>query len=61
MVDTPAGIFLTRAEVELVHRWGLHDNTDEARNLKRRINKYLDSQWQAQATARAAAIEKGLQ
>lgn len=57
MVDTPAGVFLTRTEAELVHRSLLHDNSPEARTLRERIRRYLDSDWQTKAAARAQALE----
>jgi hypothetical protein len=56
MVDTPAGVFLTRLEAELVHRSLLHDNSDEARALRDRIRRYLDSDWEARARVRATAL-----
>ena len=57
MVDTPAGVYLTRAEAEMVLQHTLHVNDGSMDALRARIRRYLDSDWQQRAAARAEAME----
>lgn len=58
MYDGPAGVVLSRDDVELIHRHLLADNTPQGVELRRRIEAFRDSVWQEQANRRAEAIER---
>lgn len=58
MYEGPAGVILSRADVDLIHQHLLADNTPEGIELRRRIETYRDSAWQEQAAKRAEAIRR---
>ena len=54
----PAGVILSRADINLIHSHLLADSTPQGIELRRRIEAFRDSTWQEQAEKRAQAIER---
>lgn len=52
VVETPAGVFLTRPDCERLHTALVHSNDPDVRELRKRIERYLRSDWEERAAAR---------